>query len=95
MIKYDARTWSRGNPIEAVEVEKETDNYVWIKGKRSLKIHIRKGVGEDRIFDSFKEARSFLELHYINKIDRMTDDLRREKLILRQIKGSKKPEVRD
>lgn len=60
--KYHAMEYL--NKIEKVEIEKETDKFVIIKGRRSQKISENEGY-----FNSFEEARMFLFNYAKIKID--------------------------
>lgn len=100
MIKYKVDTYSHGNPISAVEAERENLYSIWIKGKRfsrndSEKIWVE---GEEyskannvAYFDSFRDAKAWLVLYYINKTDVMAATLNGEKSFLRQLKALQRP----
>jgi poly(3-hydroxyalkanoate) synthetase len=54
--------------IEAVEVERETDSSVWIKGNRNAKI-----TSYHKYWDSWEEAHAYL----LERADRSLQDARR------------------
>lgn len=54
IVKYRTSGFGK-NPIEKIEVERETDSSVWIKGRRSVK-----DSSWLKYFDSWEDAHSFL-----------------------------------
>lgn len=77
IAKYLAyrRTW--GVKIEQIEVERETEKFVWIDGRRNAK----KSEYEN-YFDSFDDAKKFL-------MDYADDRLRKARLVLQNEQGFK------
>jgi len=52
-IKYKADKW--GNDLEVVEIEKETDNSVWVKGRRNAKSN-----SYEAYFDTIQQAKEWV-----------------------------------
>lgn len=67
MIKYRTGSWGR-EPIEAVEVERETDKCVWVGGSRLNKIS-----SYYMFHDSWAEAKN----HLLNRAERNLESARR------------------
>ena len=59
------RTGSYGEPIEVVEVDRETEKSVWIKGHRNEKI-----TNYHSYFDSWSEAHDYLVKKFRNEMSR-------------------------
>jgi hypothetical protein len=76
MIKYRTGGWGK-NLIEVVEVEKETVNSVWLKGSSTRRLKLS---GFHNYFNTWEEAKNFLQ----DQADRKVDSLRRQ---LEQAKG--------
>ena len=53
--KFKAVTWSLD--IESVEIERETDKSVWLKGRRGRELKVCDSVG---YFDKWEDAKTFL-----------------------------------
>lgn len=85
MIKYRTGSWGR-EPIETIEIERETDKCVWIAGSRHNKIS-----GYYMFHDSWVEAKS----HLLNRAERNLESARRSlqrcQDELGNIKGLKEP----
>ena len=83
MIKYVTGGWGN-NLIKAVEVEKETDVSVWVKGSRCAKRSTYKNY-----FDTWEEAKQFLLGKAEAECDSLRSQLERAKGKLGNIKGLK------
>ena len=84
MIKYKAEIWH--NQIYEVEVERETENSVWINGRRSAK-----QTSDACYFDTWEEARDYKLSNAQDEVERARSALERAKSKLGNIKGLKKP----
>ena len=75
MIKYACRIshWGLDPEIKPIEVERETDNSVWVKGKRQAK----KSDGRN-YYDTWQEAHSALLDAAVGRVDNLTYAVKRE-----------------
>ena len=64
-MKIMYRTGGWKELIETVEVERETDSSVWIKGRRNLKMS-----NYDCYWETMDEAKEYLSNHFSKKIER-------------------------
>jgi hypothetical protein len=78
MIKYRTR-WET---IVKVEVERETESCVWIKGRRN-----NKKSGWENFFDTWQEAHAFVIQNAEEKVFNIVNELARAKHELEKIKG--------
>ena len=85
MIKYRTGKFIN-NPIEAVEVERETDSSVWINGSRNAKHTIYY-----MYWDTWQEAHEYLMVRVGKKLKSSRRDLERWQGEYENIKGMKAP----
>lgn len=85
MIKYLTEHYSNPRIIE-VEVEKETESSVWVRGSRSAKLTDNRGY-----FDSWEDAHAFLLKNAEAKVEQARISLAYYNGKLGNVKGMKKP----
>jgi len=88
-IKYKARVYRNpdrkfdcGSTIEAVNIERESDKSVWIRGER----HIKRSDFWPSYFDSFEEAQADLIKHQQKRIESLEERLTKAREVLDEIK---------
>lgn len=74
MIKYQVGGFFKKNPIEPVEVEKETEKSIWINGCIR-----RKTSGYEKYFDTWQEAHDYLKNQAESKISRLSAELEKQR----------------
>lgn len=74
-IKYKSR-WEE---IEKVEIDRETDTSVWLKGE---KYSVRKNTSWDNYHDTFEEAKDFIRQRELREIQNLESSIEyhREKI---------------
>jgi hypothetical protein len=83
VIKYRTVSWG-GSPIESVEIEKETEKCVWIKGSR-----MNKYSGYYIFHDSWMEAKAHLLARAERNLESARRSIQRAQDDLGNIKGLK------
>jgi hypothetical protein len=87
MIKYRSGGYNKnGAPIEAVEVQRETQSTIWINGKRGSK-----RTEYDNYFDTWDEAKEFLLSKASSELASARRKLERAQGEYGNIKGLKAP----
>lgn len=89
MIKYKARIdprWDCDAEIEEVEVERETEQSVWVNGSRSAKRS-----SWANFYDTWQEAHDALWSRQTSRINSVRMQLERSKSVLGNINGMKPP----
>lgn len=83
--KYRTVRWDAAK-IQVVEIERETDNSIWINGSRQSK-----GSSHCRFHDSWEEARDHLMKLAEGKVSSLRNELERARSELGNVKGLKEP----
>jgi hypothetical protein len=92
-----SETWFRTGGwkqlIEPVQVERHTDQSVWIGGKRRARTTFSYSDGEEGIFPTWTEARDQLLANAQSKVESLRRQLEAANGKLGNIKGLKEPQA--
>ena len=93
MIKYRTGFTFRSNPIDKVEVERETDSSVWIKNTTTGKDRRVSKTGKyENYFDTWEQAKIYLLKEAEDELNAARRNLERAQSKYGNIKGLKKPD---
>jgi len=89
-IKFKAcPSWSWHNEILPVEVERETDSSVWVRGRRQAK----RVSGGDCYFDTWEDAHAALMVARQQDVEKARRALEQANSRLGNVKGMKPPRI--